>query len=366
MKPDRSNYEIWFLDWLDGYLSDQQARELMIFLNENPELRKELESVCSVRLSPENVTFRGAEHLRKSPEDLTPSHIEYLGVTYLENDLGPVQHSELMTALQHDNEKKRAFDLIQKVKLLPPHITFDRKNKLIKLTSGERIFRIAVTVISTAAAIALLMLAYYFIPDRKIDNAFISSGTTETDTLEIIYSGSIFREDNSGIDLTRFDKFSGAGVKSDDEIPSAPGLDYNQINIEITGVDEMSFEYSIPEISISGLLSGITLTEKKCGNSLIAHSTGPAPLPVPDNRSNVERFIARIFNEKILNDKTLGDKPVKAYEVAEAGIAGLNKILGWEMALIKNSDDDGLIKSVYFNSKIIKFNAPVKKANPAL
>ena len=39
MKIDRSNYEIWIIDWLDGSLSDSQAEELKLFLNENPDIR---------------------------------------------------------------------------------------------------------------------------------------------------------------------------------------------------------------------------------------------------------------------------------------------------------------------------------------
>jgi hypothetical protein len=55
---------------------------------------------------------------------------------------------------------------------------------------------------------------------------------------------------------------------------------------------------------------------------------------------------------------------LKAYEIAEAGVSGLNKLLGWEMALDERKDENGKLKSVYFSSKILKFNAPVKNSEP--
>jgi hypothetical protein len=61
-----------------------------------------------------------------------------------------------------------------------------------------------------------------------------------------------------------------------------------------------------------------------------------------------------------LKENPSPDSPLKGYEFAEAGVSGLNKLLGWEMALDKNNDNNGELKSIYFSSKILKFKAPVK------
>ena len=58
------------------------------------------------------------------------------------------------------------------------------------------------------------------------------------------------------------------------------------------------------------------------------------------------------------------ESPLKAYELAKAGVSGLDKLLGWEMALDERKDANGLLKSVYFSSKILKFNTPIKKPEP--
>ena len=83
-----------------------------------------------------------------------------------------------------------------------------------------------------------------------------------------------------------------------------------------------------------------------------------------EERSKLSRFIARTFRERILKEPSSADTPLKAYEIAEAGVTGLNKLLGWEMDLDERKDEKGELSSVYFNSKILKINAPVKKSEP--
>jgi hypothetical protein len=75
-------------------------------------------------------------------------------------------------------------------------------------------------------------------------------------------------------------------------------------------------------------------------------------------------FIARTFREKILKTNDQEKGKLKAYEIADAGILGLNKLFGWKMSLRKNKNEKGEIKSFYFSSKLLKFNVPVKKTEP--
>jgi hypothetical protein len=41
-----------------------------------------------------------------------------------------------------------------------------------------------------------------------------------------------------------------------------------------------------------------------------------------ENRSNVELFMARLFNERIMKDRNAGTKPVEKFDIARAGILG--------------------------------------------
>jgi len=108
----------------------------------------------------------------------------------------------------------------------------------------------------------------------------------------------------------------------------------------------------------------IDLKVVSVNNTLIASNSTFTISPYDDERSKLSRFIAKAFREKILKENTSQDSPLKGYEIAEAGVTGLNKLLGWEMALDKNNDENGELRSVYFSSKILKFNGPVKKTKP--
>ena len=100
MKPDRLNYETWLIDWLDGTLTVQQTDVLMAFLNENPDIREEADSLMIARISPVNDAFAGKEKLLKSSAEITASQIEYLSASFLEGDLTPEQKDDLLQNIE--------------------------------------------------------------------------------------------------------------------------------------------------------------------------------------------------------------------------------------------------------------------------
>jgi hypothetical protein len=120
-------------------------------------------------------------------------------------------------------------------------------------------------------------------------------------------------------------------------------------------------EITIDKVPVHAL---VELKKDIPGNGLIAVSQIADIPDAEDERSQVGKFISKTFREKILKEKKPKDTPLNGYEIAEAGISGLNKIFGWQMALEKRNDGNGQPKSIYFSSEILKFNAPVKKREP--
>lgn len=49
MQIDRSNYEIWLIDWLDENLNEIQIEQLQLFLRDNPDLKEEIEELTTFR-----------------------------------------------------------------------------------------------------------------------------------------------------------------------------------------------------------------------------------------------------------------------------------------------------------------------------
>lgn len=361
---DRSNYEIWLIDLLDGNLNDHQAEQLFLFLNENPDLREEFEELNSFNLKPPVKSFPRKEIIKKSIADLSHSQFEYLSVGYLENDLSDEQQSEIEEVLEQDPEKKRIFEFIQKTKLTPSDIKYKHKNHLLKRTVTQKLIRMSVIGLSSAAAITLIIMTYLIIPQKTPDNPVNTAENILADTINRQASIALKPEpalnepELKAPEIISENLVSEVGKRISD-------LPQSDITISVMSKDSLfrnpdNQETAPVKVSFD---TEIELRTVILNNSLIA-SNSDLYIPADDERSNVSRFMAKIFREKILKEELSPDKPLRGYEIAEAGITGLNKLLGWEMALEKNNDEDGELRSVYFSSKILKFNAPVKKSIP--
>ncbi len=360
MKPERENYEIWLTDWLDGNLDQEQAEQFLAFLEENPDIREEADSISFTRLASSTKHFTNKENLKRSPADLTSSQIEYLSVAFLENDLSADQLADLNQNIDLQPENKKLFETLQKIRLLPQDHHFRHKNSLIKLTAGERIFRFSTIGLSAAAVIALLIFIPKFISGPGARDAQNISPDT---SLQV--PGAVQK---TLIPVKTSESFVSKKITiREKEIPVTAHAELNNPTLAIVAADTSSFDRILPVLKVTRIpeLTKTTLISETTGNILIASNnnfTKPLNVNYDDERSRLSRFIARTFREKILKEDIPVDTPLKSYEFAEAGIEGLNKLFGWKMALVKTSDEQGELKSVYFSSKLLKFNAPVKKS----
>lgn len=363
MKPDRSNYEIWLCDWLDGNLSPEQVKELKAFLDNNPDLADELDWIPRISLTPPESVFKAKNYIKKSFKDITDSQFDHLCIANLENDLSDEQKAELNEIIEKDADKRKTFETIQKLKLKPQQLVFRRKNSVKKLTVTQKTLRLTVAGLIAAAAVALLISIYIFIPGNSVVTVQRSAQVIISDTLPIIIHSPVkpvykmvasiagnlnsnpetdFNMDNPASVMSAILPVESAGSEESDSIPVFRKEEpLNSIKIAIS--------YNLADYPGSS------------ADVLQPFYSGNIPPADAEYRSNVDRFLARFFHEHIVKDTTAGERPVESYELAKAGITGLNKLLGWEMALHKNTGTDGEVRSYYFSSKLLKFNAPVKK-----
>lgn len=353
MKIDKSNYETWFIDWADNNLNQTQIEELYLFLKQNPDLYEEFNGFGAIKLASRDLGSSDKERLKKSPGDLSSEQFDYMCISFLEDDLTERQKAEFLEIKNSDPEKARAFERIANVKLNIPSYTFQLKKKLLRSTPLGRVARISWIALSTAAAVTAIILMSPLLKHDVIPvESFFAINTG--DTLSISLPEKITREPEEKIIES---------ASSHKRNPGNISIPYNKVQ-----ADGGSFEkerINIEPIGIIPAQGSIIVADLNLRTSLIGSDiTFRSPVE-NDGRSNVGKFLARVFREKILNEKQISDAPLKGYELAEAGIEGLNKLLGWEMALQTNTDENGEVESVRFKSRIIKFSAPVKKSEPA-
>ena len=83
MDINRTNYETWVVDWLDNNLTKEEVDNLLSFLDQNPDIKKDIESLKAVTLAPDPFFMRGKNELKHSPLDLSISLIEEFSVSEL-------------------------------------------------------------------------------------------------------------------------------------------------------------------------------------------------------------------------------------------------------------------------------------------
>lgn len=347
----RENYEIWFTDWLDNNLTVYQTDELYAFLDQNDDLRDEFNSLSPFELKPENVLFKGKDGLRKSFNQISSRQFELLCAARAENDLSPNQEMEMREMLSSNDDRSKTAEIFRRLKLQPSDEGFADKGRLLRHTAGRKIIRMAAIGLSAAATIAFL-----------ITIGLLKPSLTSPSFSDIAVVSPAEVQQNSSPDPDKYSPVENSSPAENNRQQAENSAAENQHADEVPEV--VIKREPVPqkvEFNVSS-----SLAENLSGNYLAAASVSYIPETTAtnsENRSNVGRFLAQTFRSKVLDESS--DEPLKAYEIAEAGINGLNKLLGWEMDLSKNNNEKGEVKSVYFSSRMLKFNAPVKNSDVA-
>lgn len=364
MQIDRSNYEIWLVDWLDGNLNDIEVAQLQLFLQNNPDIKEEYDELTMFRLKSPDGPFHLKKNLKKTIAIIPESQFEYLCIASLENDLSVEQQAELKEIIEADPWKKITFDLIWKTKLFPFKNTFKNKKRLRRRTFAQNFIRISVIGLSAAALTALLVEIYVFKPEPppvKMQNT--AQNAVQASSVQVPSVTKFTEKELKGEKKIHVKKANPSHLTMSNNQSIAANIPnfsaYNSRDSITQKPDTLNSVISKVPVSFTAEIKAEILP-----NNLIALDQTLVFPPFDDGRSKLSRFIARTIREKILKQKAAKESPLKGYELAEAGVSGLNKLLGWEMALDEKKDDNGELKSVYFSSRLLKFNAPVKKSEP--
>ncbi len=156
---NRHNYEAFFLDFLDGNLSDDKKKELTRFLQQNPSLKEELERFEEVTLEPSDITYENKQELIKKTQaqHFEITEFEYLCVAENESDINEEEKLQLAFELTKP-ENKTEYSIFKKLKLqADEHLIFSDKKNLQK-----KIISINYGIITSVAAAAVILLFFVF------------------------------------------------------------------------------------------------------------------------------------------------------------------------------------------------------------
>ena len=150
----RENYEIWFMDFLDGKLTPEQIHALRHFLAQNPDLEAEL-----AEASGEMPTLWANDVLDTTPlkrqivpvGSLHADTFETAFIAYHEGDLDAAGQTGVDKFLVQNPFLQAEFDAYAKIRVAPSGETFPHKNRLKHRP-------VIIPLVRYAAAASLLLL----------------------------------------------------------------------------------------------------------------------------------------------------------------------------------------------------------------
>lgn len=152
----RDNYEIYFIDYFDGNLSEEQEALLFQFLEENSDLKLEFEEFQNIKVDThEDFAKPDLSFLKKSSPINAQNEDEYF-IAYLENDLSSSEQDLVKNYINGNLLAQQKFNRYQKVTLTAPTISYPEKSKL-KRRAVIISFRTYLTVASIAAGLLFIL-----------------------------------------------------------------------------------------------------------------------------------------------------------------------------------------------------------------
>jgi hypothetical protein len=131
-KIGRNNYEIFFIDYLDGNLPIEEIDLLLDFLSDNPDLAEELKDLEKIKIQPSASAGFNTQQLKKSDFDL-PEIFEETCIRSIENDLSTDEESDFQKYLHQNDYLKKEYETYRLTISEPdPFILYDKKTSLKK------------------------------------------------------------------------------------------------------------------------------------------------------------------------------------------------------------------------------------------
>ena len=341
MKLTRDNYEIWFLDYLEGSLEQGQMDEVRLFLSLNPDLAEELESFTPALSVDEGVIFPGKYRLKKdSYED--PLFFETAAIAAMEGDLDQEELNSFEKWLAKNPDKQEIIHQFERTRVKPDlSVTYPVKADLKKKTTVMAFwFRVA------SIAAILLLAVFLFLPTtRKHDSsAGITAGTSmpeqsNPDNKAVADAGKVIPVN---IETGNLQKQNTIHMNS--KVNKIPTPDPDPIEVRQTVSIAMLEARSIPV------------------NTFVHVFTDLVPLKTPENVSfaSNEISLSDFLGNKLQTMKAKGPKGfLTREEFTIAGLRLFSRLPGNRLTGKKGSD--GRLKTISFNTQLLAVSIPVNR-----
>ncbi|MFW5700015.1 MAG: hypothetical protein ACOCXS_03825 [Bacteroidota bacterium] len=388
LRINLNNYEAWFLDYVEGRLAPEDQEELQAFLAVYPNKRQELELFEGISLSAgEDITFSQKNMLKKDineGESINEKNFDEYCLGYLEGELSLPKMMEYQEYLAEHPEKKREEDLFRMTFLKPDYaVTLPGKHLLKKNKTMPMVRRVLAIGMAIAAGLTIYF-SLLNIPD--ISGPANQSGQEIAQQVQTPPNGET--EDRQNNPEPVDEKQDTNNTQNTESTPDAnverPAQEENQQPerksiknkrpVQSLGTNLIAMNNN-PAGDAAGLETVETGVRKVNPRTLTAieHQSMVEARPIASREQKpVEKVRSQSIQEKYVTLREVAltkvEKRIPAQarelaakddrsliDVAGAGINGLNNLLGKPVAVEREIDREGNLRSLAINTKTFGF-----------
>jgi len=345
------------IDFLDGQLSEAEQGELYLFLEANPDIKEEFDSLREENptvFAIDSISFPLKERLIKKPVGQEyVDEFTWLCIARLEGDASPAELDQLSNLLRENPSLSAELALFEKTKLRPTEgVTFTGKGQLARHRVGSTftIHRYAV-----AASIAALMVLVSIPMGNRIENRkqFTADHSNMVANSRRSSVSDFVSSTKTAVALV--EKPKAQRIKIREVYPDSASLEV--LKIEQTGSraesDQLLAALNPIEASVQIVVDNPLEQLNVASNDERLINMNPAENP--SRYLSVGEFLAEKVVEKTgVNPKFIKSSPkAKFWQVAQVGIQGVSRVLGIPVKIDKEYDKEGNLKKMTIDSKLL-------------
>jgi len=357
----RNNYEIWFIDYLDGQLNRAQIQVLQDFLEENPDLRRELSEINGTSLVAGSESVPDKDSLLRGQEDIPGiSTTDQLCIARMEDDLSPAEASRFDTRLQEDESLSASYEAFLMTRLDHAiRVSYPDKGNLLKKTRV-----LTPWIISAISTAAIIILAIFLWPDSQDARIPELAGTDIIipDTQNQVPENPVIepQSGHTAAAVTQLASNRSISQRSKRVINSPANGPVESVEPAISGRTFIPMN----RLSRRQAAAGPGIPDPQSIRLLYA-SNYPVSDPIrsqSEESLTVPQYALQLFRERILGQERslVRSTRFSLWEVAGAGVDKFNDIAGTRMKLEREYDATGSVESVSFNARLFDVETPVR------
>ncbi len=359
MNITKENYEVFVLDYLEGKLDTDMLGDFLLFLKDNPEIRKEIETFEMFELSSSGPDYTEKNLLKKKDIDLLDviPDFEKACIAAIEKDLDEPAYEKLHRELMHFPEKGLTFQEFNKTILKPEPIAFDAKSLLKKPVPIGRKNKVMVWY-AVASVILLFLLIQPFSRDGFQYEAVVQSVQGPAVDSKEIHPAENNNDGNN-------EKARGA-IPSNVLTSSSKQTENNNKTLLLASVsgEESIFPEKLRKEPEMGSLTGISgILPQENINTLTLHAPViyiPVYLDVKELKA-LETMTVSDFKVRIIQEPPEHKSTSALMALFRTGIKKLNKGAGSDAEIELPVKEKGILTAFVFNSPNLKIHRKAKE-----